>query len=199
MTRGGLLVAAALVLAPRAAAAEWTVTPFIGGNVGGAATVSSGASRDNTRNTFARSLFYGVSVVRSLTRAISVEADVAHSPHAFAISKPSNAFQFSDDSSVTTLMGNVILTDPNAVVRPFVVGGLGLVRTNLRPLRNVSAGTASDWGMNVGGGVIGTIASRVALRGDARYVRSFRSTDYHGLALAGLHFWRVSSGVSIRF
>ena len=194
-----LLVVAALMLAPRDAAADWTVTPFVGGNFGGAATVSAGASRDNTQNTFGRSVFYGVSVGHRITHALSVEADLARSPHAFATSKPSNAFQFTDDSSVTTLMGNVILTDPDPAVRPFVVGGLGLLHTDLRPLRNVSPGTASDLGMNVGGGVIGAIARRVALRGDARYFRSFRSTDYHGLALAKLHFWRVSSGVSITF
>jgi len=97
-----MLAAAWLLTAPDAAA-EWVVTPFVAANIGGAATVSAGAARDNTRNTFARSFVYGVSVARRIARAFSIEADVAHSPHAFANSEPPNSFQFTaDSSSITT-------------------------------------------------------------------------------------------------
>jgi hypothetical protein len=193
------MLAAAWLLMARDAAGEWVLTPFLAGNIGGAATVSAGAARDNTRNTFGRSRVYGVSVARRIGRALSVEADVARSPHAFAHSEPPNAFQFTDDSSLTTVMGNVVVTDPRHAVRPFVLVGLGVLHTDLHPLRNVSPGTATDLGMNVGGGVTGFVARHVALRGDVRFLRSFRSSEYDGLALTHLRFWRVAGGVSFVF
>jgi hypothetical protein len=96
-------------------------------------------------------------------------------------------------------MGNNVVTDPWHAVRPFVLVGLGLLHTDLQPVRNVSPSTATDLGMDVGGGVSGSVARHIALRGDVRFFRSFRSSEYHGLALTQLRFWRVAGGVSFVF
>src|SRR3954468_4128626 len=103
-----LLVATACILAPRDAAAEWLVTPFIGWQLGGAGSVSAGAARDNGFITFDSSGTYGVSVERAVNPSFAVEFDIAQSPHAFENSTSELVSPFTADSKVTTMSGNVM-------------------------------------------------------------------------------------------
>jgi opacity protein-like surface antigen len=104
-------------------------------------------------------------------------------------------------------MGNVIVAVPvggtrGAGVRPFVTGGLGLIRTQVDGLDNINASNNMA-GWNLGAGVMGYFNDHVGLRGDVKYLRSFEDTNT-GINIidfnqAGqFHFWRAAVGVVLR-
>jgi len=191
---------------PRSASADWLVTPFIGWNFGGAADVNGngGASFENQ---FERKLDYGVSLSNMGAGAVGFEIDFGYSPNFFETGTASNnAFEFTNDSNVVTLTGNAIVGVPiggrGGSVRPYVVGGVGLIRSNLTDATGVFDVTnKNDFGFDVGAGVMGFFAQNIGLRGDFRYFRSFQgsSDNATGLGLSGFHFWRGSAGVTFKF
>jgi hypothetical protein len=57
---------------------------------------------------------------------------------------------------------------------------------------------SSDFGINLGGGLIAYIGHTVGLRADIRYFRSL--SDLEGAVdLGTLDYWRAVGGVSLRF
>jgi opacity protein-like surface antigen len=199
------VVTAASVAAPRPASADWTVTPFVGWNAGGSADVS-GANSSTATSTFDHKVDYGVSVTGMGAGVIGGEIDFGYSPNFFANTSGSNSVQFTNDSNVTTLTGNLIVGVPvgghGAQIRPYAVGGVGLVRSNVQDAAGLfSVNTKNDFGFDVGAGVMGFFTQNVGLRGDVRYFRGFNgSTDnVTGLGLSNFSFWRTSIGVSFKF
>jgi opacity protein-like surface antigen len=138
--------------------------------------------------------------------ALGFELDFGYSPNFFESDTSGSGFQFTNDSNVTTLTGNIIVAAPirgqGRSVRPYVVGGLGLIRANIQSAARVfSAVNKHDVGLDVGAGVMGFFAQNAGLRGDVRYFRGFRGTEgqFTGLALNDFRFWRASLGVSFKF
>ena len=76
-------------------------------------------------------------------------------------------------------MGNLVVgCRTRRGVRPYVVGGVGLIRTNVDDIGSVfDVNTKNDFGLDVGGGVMGFFSKNVGLRGDIRYFRGFRGTQ----------------------
>lgn len=191
-----------LAAAPRAASADWTFTPFLGVNFGGAADVNTGSSGSSTASKFERKIDYGASLSKMGSGAIGFEIDFGYSPNFFETGTGASGFDFTNDSNVTTLTGNVIIGASGGPIRPYVVGGVGLIRSNVQDVRGLfSATSKNDFGMDVGGGVTGFFSESVGLRGDIRYFRSFRGTSDNasGITLGEFKFWRASAGVSFKF
>ena len=128
------------------------------------------------------------------------EADVGYAADFFGPA------QFGDGYTITA-MGNAILGIPiggehGGGIRPFVSGGLGLLRTHLEEgtLQNLSRST-NEFAYNVGAGMMGFFSQHVGMRGEVRYVRALRDTDRgSGLEFdqGRLRFWRASAGVTFR-
>ncbi len=128
--------------------------------------------------------------------------DFGYSPNFFETSASTTGFRFTNKSNVTTLMGNVVVGGNSGSVRPYAVAGVGLLRTKVQDVAAVfDVNTKNDFGMDVGGGVIGFFSNNVGLRGDVRYFRGFRGTSRNatGLTLSDFRFWRGSVGVSFKF
>ena len=196
------IVTVALAAAPRPASADWTLTPFVGWNFGGAADINTGSSGSNTSSTFERKIDYGASLAKMGSGPIGFEIDFGYSPNFFETGTAASGFDFTNDSNVTTLTGNVLIGAHGGPIRPYVVGGVGLIRTNVQDLSGLfSATSKNDFGMDVGGGVMGFFSNNVGLRGDVRYFRSFRGTtdNASGITLGDFKFWRASAGVSFKF
>ena len=113
------------------------------------------------------------------------------------------------NNSVIDLMGNVIVGVPiggthGAGIRPFVTGGVGLLRTQIDGGTIAKVSSSNNMlGWNGGAGVMGYFNDHVGLRGDVRYLRGFEDTNtgVSTIDLNGpgqLHFWRVSIGVVLR-
>jgi opacity protein-like surface antigen len=204
---GITMVTVALVAAPRTASADWTITPFVGWNFGGSADVN-GNGGSSVGNKFEKKIDYGVSLAAMGGGAVGFEVDFGYSPNFFeSTTAGNNDFVFTNDSNVTTLTGNAIVGIPiggkrGGSVRPYVVGGVGLIRTNVQDAAELfSVNTKNDFGYDVGGGVMGFFSSNVGLRGDVRYFRGFNgsSDNVTGLGVSDFHFWRGSIGVSFKF
>jgi opacity protein-like surface antigen len=180
--------ALALVLAPATARADGFVSPWVGS--------AFGSNIQNGQTTL------GVSAGGMGAGIIGGEADFGWSPSFFGTKSDFG------NNSVLSLMGNVIVGVPiggqhGPGVRPFVIGGVGLIRSQIDggTLTNVSS-SDNMFGWNVGGGVMGYFTDHVGLRGDIRYLRatSELSTNPNNIDLNGdrLHFWRAAVGVVFR-
>jgi hypothetical protein len=202
----GSMFAVAAIAAPRTASADWTLTPFVGWNFGGSADVQ-GDGGTTFSNKFEKKIDYGASLAAMGKGAFGFELDFGYSPNFFESgTATNNQFAFTNDSNVTTLTGNVIIGAPiggkhGGSVRPYAVGGAGLIRTNVQDAAGLfDANTKNDFGFDVGGGLMGFFSKNVGLRGDVRYFRTFNGSDnVTGLGLSDFKFWRGSLGVSFKF
>jgi hypothetical protein len=180
-----LAAVAAVVLAPMQARADGFVTPWVGS--------AFGSSIQNGQATL------GISAGGMGAGIIGGEADFGWSPSFFGTKSDFG------NNTVMNLMGNVIVGIPiggthGSGVRPYAVGGIGLIRSQIDggTLGNVSSSN-NMFGWDAGAGVMGYFNQHVGLRGDMRYLRatSDLKSGISSLDLSGnqLHFWRASIGV----
>ena len=199
------IAAVTFAAAPRTASADWVLTPFVGWNFGSSADVN-GSGGTALSNKFEKKIDYGASLASMGAGAVGFELDFGYSPNFFETNTTASGFQFTNTSNVTTLMGNLIVGAPigghGGSVRPYGLVGVGLLRTKLQDIgQTFDINTKNDFGLDVGGGVMGFFSQNVGLRGDLRYFRGFRgsSDTATGLELGDFKFWRGSIGLSLKF
>jgi len=87
-------------------------------------------------------------------------------------------------------------------VRPYVLGGIGLIKTHveLKPSSLLTADN-NNVGWNVGGGVMGFFGEHLGLRGDIRHFHSFQNLTLLGFTLSDtkLDFGRASAALIVKF
>ena len=105
------------------------------------------------------------------------------------------------DNSVLTLMTNVIVGPKIGAIRPFVLGGVGLIKSHVEFTAGSLLDSSNDFGWNIGGGVMLMFGDHVGVRGDLRRFKSFSEFDILGFGLADekLSFSRASGGVVFAF
>ena len=205
LVTAGMIVAVSAAT-PRTASADWVFTPFIGWNFNGTADVQ-GTGGDTFSDKLEKKINYGFSLAGMGAGALGFEVDFGYSPNFFESGTVGSDFDLVNDSNMTTLTANAIIGVPvggqqGAGVRPYVVGGVGLIRSNVGDVGDFfDVQTKNDFGFDVGGGVMGFFADNIGVRGDIRYFRTFRgsSDTVTGLALGNVNFWRGSVGVSFKF
>jgi hypothetical protein len=103
-----------------------------------------------------------------------------------------------------TFSGSVIAAVPLGVsqygLRPYVIGGLGLIHSGIEYAGVVDPVDDNSAGLNVGAGAIGFLTPRTGVRFELRH---FRTLDRGVNELTGdegtrLSFWRATVGVVIR-
>ncbi len=212
MPKTMMLTALLAVLTASPARADWLLTPYIGGVFGGAANQFT---FDDTDDEFEQRMNVGVSVGFYTGGILGFEFDYGVAPNFFQFTGGTNDFDLFDlDSSVQTLMGNVVLAVPvggsGGAFRPYVSGGLGTIRTQLRSETDVfDEITSNDTGYNFGAGAHLLAAGRVGLRADVRYFRGFEAIDDEDpvdnplfdqpFAQEVFNFWRGTIGITFRF
>jgi Outer membrane protein beta-barrel domain len=179
------IASAALICAPIDARAEGYVSPWAGVNF-------AAGGLENGRGSF------GVQAGGMGAGIVGGEVDFGYSPSAFGTQ---NDF---GNNSVINLMANVIVGVPlggtyGKGFRPFVTGGLGLIRTQFDggTLARVSSSN-NNWGWDLGAGAMGFFNDHVGLRGDLRYFRNITGDIINNFDQSSLHFWRLGFGVVIR-
>jgi opacity protein-like surface antigen len=202
LLRKSLIAAASVFIitaaAPRPAAADWLFTPFIGSTFGGSAQVGGGLP--TSKNEFERKLNWGASL--SGGGVVGFELDFSYSPNFFGVSDSDSGINFLGDGNVTTLTGNLRVGVSAGPVRPYAVGGVGLIRSKVDdPEQFFSNPSTSDFGMDVGGGLDAFFSDHVGIRGDLRYFRSFQKDESSAvdLSLGSFHFWRGIVGLTFKF
>jgi opacity protein-like surface antigen len=182
---------------PRPAAADWLFTPFIGSTFGGSANVGG---LPTTKNDFEHQLNWGASL--SGGKVVGFEVDFGYSPNFFKNASDVNGLNFLGDGNVTTLTGNLRLAVPAGPIRPYAVGGVGLIRSKVDdPGQFFTQPSTSDFGMDIGAGIDAFFSHTVGLRGDFRYFRSFEdnSSSAVDFSLGSFRFWRGTVGVTFKF
>jgi opacity protein-like surface antigen len=180
--------AMALVLAPIQARADGFVTPWIG--------TAFGSNVSNGQTTF------GVSAGGMGAGVIGGEVDFGYSPSFFGTTSDFG------NNTVMNFMGNLIVGVPvggqhGAGIRPYAVGGIGLIRTQIDGGTIAQVSSSNNmFGWDAGAGVMGYFSDHVGLRGDVRYLRATHemNSGVSSIDLNGdrLHFWRASIGVVLR-
>jgi len=170
------------------ARAQGFISPLIGYDFGGDAGCPSFSNcQDKKINV---SVSFG-----AMGNVLGFEEEVAYAPNFFG-----NAPGLS--SSVLTLMSNVMLVPKLGPVRPYVLAGIGLIKTHV-DLTTASVFTTNNnqLGWDVGGGLIGFFGDHVGVRGDLRYFHAFQDLTVLGLTLSDLKldYGRASAGVIVKF
>ena len=98
-------------------------------------------------------------------------------------------------------MSNVVIGPRITLVRPYVVGGVGLIKSKVEFTPNSLLDSSNNgFGWNIGGGVV-VGSERIGIRGDIRYFHSFKDLEVLGVDLGGekLDFGRASVGLFLGF
>jgi hypothetical protein len=180
-----LTAAVACVGAPAQARAEGFVSPWAGVNFSG----NSGQEGKQA---------YGINAGYMGAGIIGFEGALGWAPDFFGETVVKNR--------ELDVMGNLIVGIPvggtrGAGIRPFVTGGLGAINTNF----DFPDGGRTDFGYNLGAGMMGYFATHIGVRADVRYLRTINSDDDldigDGLDSFGngsFHFWRATFGIVIK-
>lgn len=100
------------------------------------------------------------------------------------------------------LMGNLVITAPHRfteyTLRPFVSGGLGLLRLGLSDETQVLPYHANLTGLDIGGGALGFLSTKIGLRFDVRYFRTLsRTNNTNTLSFGATHLRYMTATVGI--
>jgi opacity protein-like surface antigen len=191
------------IAAPSKASADWLLTPFVGWNWGGTANLQDQNDFDDE---FEQKAMFGASLAWMGAGIVGFEADFGFSPNFFENTSGDSDFEFGD-SNLTTVMGNLLIGIPiggqdGLGFRPYAVGGVGIIKTNLGSSGDLFNVDSTDWGFNVGAGAMFFFSDNVGVRGDVRYFRSLQDVepiDDLNIGLANFRYWRGTLGVTIRF
>lgn len=163
------------------ARADWFLTPYFGMAFGGA---SNQFVLNDADDQFEQRVNFGGSVSWRSKGIWGFELDYDAAPNFFQFTGGTNNFDLLDmNSSVQTLMGNVVIAVPvggshGAGFQPYVTAGFGTIRTQLRSASDVFDDiTSNDSGFNVGAGAHFFAGTHFGIRADARYIRGFESLD----------------------
>jgi opacity protein-like surface antigen len=188
---------ACVLLSAAPARAEWFVTPFVGGNFGGATHQPLFGKTEAITNP----VTWGVTGGWTGRGWFGIEGDVAYAPSFFDSDNG-----FIAKRSVTTAMANVRLAVPlggkGGSVRPYVSGGAGLLRPNLAEAGGGADVAANKFAWNVGGGATAFFTNHVGINGDIRYIRANDKNEepnVFGVQFDGLDFWRAAAGVTLKW
>jgi hypothetical protein len=183
-----LLIAGA---APRAASAEWHLTPMIGVTFHGQTSfqdLEQGSTRKHAN--------FGGSVALLGGGTFGIEGIGVVTPGFFQ----TEAIDLVASSRSMAVMGNVALTLPRRWteygLRPVLSGGFGVLRaavadnSGFRVHSNLAA-------FNVGGGAIGFFSKRVGVRFDARYYSSLHRTDQGAVSFGPVHLSYATASIGL--
>lgn len=207
MTIRGLLTAGAIGLATlvpsSSARADVLLTPFVGANLGGSAASPLADFVGNPSKTT-----FGGSLALMSGGVFGVEADVGYTPRFFGTDIELGGIPVSlVRNNVLTAMVNVTAGVPlqggsGAGIRPYAVGGIGLIRQQLSAVAGLVNYDLNDVGYNVGGGVVLFVSRNVGIRGDVRHFRTLGGNtvvDLIDLQPGKFNYTRATVGVTFRY
>jgi opacity protein-like surface antigen len=196
------------------ARADWFATPYAGIVFGGAANQFTLTDLDDG---FEQRVTFGGSFGYRTKGVLGFELDYSVAPNFFQFTGGGGNFDLLDlDSSVQTLMGNIVIAIPvggssGAGLQPYVTAGFGTVRTQLRSEADVFDDiTSNDSAFNVGAGLNIFATTHFGFRADVRYFRGFESLDDEDpiedspffdqpIATEVFNFWRGTVGLTFRW
>lgn len=185
-----VLTFACLAAVAPSAHAEGFISPLVGFNFAGDANCPSVQGCEDKRMNF------GV--------ALGAAGNIFGFEEEFAYARDFFGTAPSLKSSVLTVMSSVMLAPKIGPVRPYVLTGVGLIKTHV-DLTTASLLTSDNnsFGWNIGGGLRVTVAPHVGIRGDIRYFHTFQDLTFPaGFSLGTnqkLDFGRAAAALDFTF
>lgn len=184
----------AITLLPTMARADTLLIPFIGVNFGGDSGTDFGDAFDAKRFNWGGSFaFMGAGI-------FGVEGDFSYTSDFFGKTDAGGSELFTATGSL--LLGVPFGGQSGFGIRPYGLAGLGLMHTGA-DFGGVSSQEEDDFTWSAGGGVMLFFGTRVGLRGDFRYFRTFDDLEIFGVNVVDspgkLDFTRTSLGLIFRF
>ena len=179
-----------LVAASAPARADGFIVPFLGFNFGG----DSARTCPALTNCKEKRANFGVAL-GSMGTVFGFEEDISYAKNFFGETP-------TGDNSVLTLMSNMMVGVGAGPVRPYVVGGVGLIRPHVSSFTGSIASFDTDkntFGYDIGGGITGLFGSHVGIRGDLRHFKTMQDLDLFIFSNQKLDFWRASVGLALNF
>jgi opacity protein-like surface antigen len=186
---GAVFVALVGVAAP--ARADGFVTPYIGYNFGGDSGNCPTLSNCSEKHTN-----YGVSI-GAMGTLFGIEEDLGFAKNFFGLP--------GTDDSVFSAMTNLLVGIGVGPVQPYVLGGLGLIRSHVSSsivgacFTCGPAAAENAFGYDLGGGVTVSVAPHVGIRGDIRHLHTLQDVNVSIFSGQHLNFYRGSLGVALKF
>jgi opacity protein-like surface antigen len=184
-----MLASACLLGVPGRARAEGFISPLIGFNFGGDAACLSIQGCEDKRLNFGLALGAAGNV-------FGFEEEFAYARDFFGTAPTLK-------SSVVTVMSNVMLAPKVGPVRPYFLTGVGLIKTHVDlTIATILTTDDSNFGWDIGGGVMVTVAPHVGVRGDIRYFHTFQDLGLMGFSLGAnqkLDYGRAAAAVNFTF
>jgi opacity protein-like surface antigen len=193
----GFALAASLALPVPARAQDVLMVPFLGLTFGGDSSFLADLEQGSGETASA----LGGSLMLLSQSVLGIEADFGWVPGFF---ERGDRQIVAPGSYVTSLTGNVILAVPLSItresLRPYVVGGGGLMYAEAEDFTSVFTIRSTMPALTLGGGAIGFLSDTVGVRFDVRYLRSLGQGDEQ---LAGegprVKFWRLGIGLVLKY
>jgi hypothetical protein len=168
--------------------AQGFISPFIGFNFGGDANCPNITGCEEKR------LNFGVSLGK-MGSVFGFEEEFAYAKDFFGTAPTMN-------SSVLTVMSNVMFVPNIGPIRPYGLAGMGLIKTRveLTPASLLTTDN-NNFGWDIGGGVI-IGSAHVGVRGDVRFFHSFQDQTIAGFTVftnQKLSFGRAGVALMLMF
>jgi opacity protein-like surface antigen len=183
-----LIAALASVLVARTAGAQGFISPTFGYNFGGDSGCPSATNCDN------KNWNLGVSL-GSFGALLGSEVELTYEDKFFGDAA-------AESTKVLTVMGNLMVAPKIALVRPYGLAGVGLIRTSVEPAAGGASTSDNQFGWTVGAGLVVYVNSHLGLKGDIRHYHSFQDLKLLGFGLSNdnkLDFGRAAFGVVLGF
>ena len=194
-TTAALTLAVVLCGPPRDARADYLFIPFVGGAFAG-----NTAFLNLEQGAGSTQWIFGGSVGWLSSGVLGFEGDFSYAPRFFERDNLAGEILSSNE---TTLSGSVIIAVPQSVtgyaLRPYLVGGLGLMHSGITYLF-FDPVDDNSLGLNIGGGALGFLSPRTGVRFELRHFRTLEdaTNPANGEVSTRLSFWRFTVGVVIR-
>jgi opacity protein-like surface antigen len=180
-----LLVAAA---APRDAGAQAFIAPFLGFDFGGDSGCRTASDCEDKNSNI------GVAG-GTMGSVFGFEAEFGYAREFFG-DTPGTA------SNVLTFMSNIMLVPRIGPVRPYVLWGLGLIKTHAElTVPSLLEFDNNNFGWDFGGGIIIMFGEHVGARGDLRRFATFQDRTILGFDISNekLNFNRAAAALVLAF
>jgi opacity protein-like surface antigen len=196
------LIVLALLSPASPGRADTLFTPFLGANLNS----SPAASLNEIVGDPSRTAF-GVSIATMGGGVFGVEADLGYSPKFFGtdINIGNVPIELAHNNVLTGMfnltLGIPIQSHGGVGIRPYGVAGVGLIHQHIEAIGGAIDVSTTDFGYDVGGGLMLFFGRHVGMRGDLRYIRTASDnplSDLIALKQGSLNFTRASVGITFR-
>jgi opacity protein-like surface antigen len=175
--------------APREARAQGFISPFVGFDFGGDSGCREASDCEDKNSNLG--VAFG-----TMGRVVGFELEFAYARDFFGATPGGS-------SNVLTLMNNFMVAPRIAFVRPYVLGGLGLIKSHTElTTGQLLEFNNNNFGWDLGGGVMFFFGDHIGVRGELRRFATFDEIPVLGFDVGNsekLSFQRAAAAVVFAF